>query len=511
MKTRLGQHFLRKGGREQALAQKVRERKQQVTCRTDLSFREYIGLVNPGFKFYTWNLVLINRLQEIADGNLSRLLVQVPPRHGKSELCKLFAGYYLLRHQSRFVAVTSYSMDLAATFSRAARSYYTEAGGQFNPASQSVAFWETETKGGCWAAGTGGSATGKGAHLAIVDDPVKGREEAESPAYIQKLHDWYKSTLRTRINAEDGAILVVQTRWAETDLIGLCLDLEEQAEAAHREGWHIVDLPALFEPWHMRPPVPECVTVEEDWRTVPGEALCPERYDEAALGQIRAAIGSREFGALYQQNPQAIDSAIFKPSWWRYRAMDEAQYVRKILAVDCAFTATATSDYVAIAVLGEREDATYDVVDVVNERLDVVGTMNAIAGQVQRHNPQAVLIEAAANGHAVIQMMRKRIPNIVPIKPDKSKISRASGAAPLVEAGSVFLPNQAHWLPFFLNQFATFPVGKNDDVVDAVTHGLNWLRDRVPQRITTATWGRSSRALDIRPPMANRGNMGVVP
>lgn len=500
MKRKLGAYFLRKGGREQPLVQRVLEQQGQETCRTGLSFRAYIEAVNPAFKFYRWNLLLIERLQEVADGKLRRLLVQVPPRHGKSELCKLFAGYYLLRHQNRFVGVTSYSMDLAATFSRAARSYYAEAGGRFNPASQSVQFWETELKGGCWAAGTGGSVTGKGAHCAILDDPVKGREEAESPAYITKLHDWYRSTLRTRINPENGAIVIVQTRWSQTDAIGLCLQLEEEAPEEFREGWHIIDLPALYEPWEMRPAIPECVTVEEDWRTTPGEALCPERYDERALGQIRAAIGSREFGALYQQNPQANDAAIFKPSWWRYRPMEGegVQWVRKILSVDCAFTASATSDFVAIAVLGERADGTYDVVDLVNERLDVIGTMAAISAQVQRHNPQAVLIEAAANGHAVVQMMRKKLPNIVPIKPDKSKVARASGAAPLVEAGSVFLPVRAHWLPFMLDQFATFPVGKNDDAVDAITQGLNWLRDRVPQRLTTATWGRSDRPLETR-------------
>lgn len=504
MPKKLGSYFLKKGARQHALVAKAMQQKQQDTCKTDLTFKEFIQLVNPNFQFYTWNLILISRLQEVADGQLTRLLVQVPPRHGKSELCKLFAGYYLLRHQQRFVGVSSYSMDLAATFSRAARSYYVEAGGKFNPASQSVAFWETEAKGGCWAAGSGGSITGKGAHLAISDDPVKGREEAESDAYIRRLHDWYKSTLRTRINPEDGAIVVVQTRWSQTDLIGLCLDLEENAPEQFREGWHIVDFPALSEEPEQRPYIPECVTVEEDWREEPGLALCPERYNEDALGQIRSSIGSREFGALYQQNPQANDAAIFKPSWWKYRKMEGGQYVRKILSVDCAFTATAKSDYVAIAVLGERDDGTYDVVDLVNERIDVIGTMSAIKAQAVRHNPQAVLVEAAANGHAVIQMMKKKLPNILAIKPDKSKIARASGAAPMIEAGSVYLPTDAHWLHFVIDQFATFPVGRNDDAVDAITQGLNWLRDRTPQRLTTATWGRSDHAVETRVNLARR-------
>lgn len=506
-KRRLGAKYLQRASRQRPIVERVLEQRQQkaaASCVTDVTFKEYIQQVNPRFEFYTWNLLLIERLQEVADGTLHRLLVQVPPRHGKSELCKLFAGYYLLRHQTRFVGVSSYSMDLAATFSRAARSYYGDAGGRFNPASQSVQFWETEAKGGCWAAGSGGSITGKGAHLAILDDPVKGREEAESPAYVRKLHDWYKSTLRTRINPEDGAMVIVQTRWSDTDAIGLCLDLEANAPEQYREGWHIIDLPALYEPWEQRPSIPECVTVEEDWRTVPGQALCPERYDEAALGQIRASIGSREFGALYQQNPVSSDAAIFKPSWWRYRSMDGVEWERVVLSVDCAFTATATSDYVAIAALGQRADGTFDVIDLVNERLDVVQTMEAIRFSAARHRPTAVLVEAAANGHAVIQMMRKRLPNVVPIKPDKSKVARASGAAPMIEAGNVFVPAQAHWLAFMLNQFATFPVGKNDDAVDAITQGLNWMRDREAPKQTTVTWGRSDRPREVLPPSATR-------
>ena len=130
--------------------------------------------------------------------------------------------------------------------------------------------------------------------------------------------------------------------------------------------------------------------------------------------------------------------------------------------------------------------------------------MSAIKAQAVRHNPQAVLVEAAANGHAVIQMMKKKLPNILPIKPDKSKIARASGAAPMIEAGSVHLPPDAHWLHFVVDQFAKFPIGKNDDCVDAITQGLNWLRDRTPQRLTTATWGRSDHAVETRVNFARR-------
>ena len=499
MKRAVGRNYLKKASRDTELCTQVAEKKKvAATSATALSFRQYIELVMPSFQFYAWNLILIERLQEVADGTLSRLLIQCPPRHGKSELAKLFAGYYLLRYQTRYVGVTSYSMDLAATFSRASRAYYGEAGGKFNPASQSVQFWETEKRGGCWAAGTGGSVTGKGGHLLVLDDPVKGREEAESPAYIKKLHDWYKSTLRTRLNPEGGAIVIIQTRWSQTDAIGMCLDLEEQAPAEFREGWHLVDYPALYEEWDYRPVIPECVTVEEDFRTIPGQALCPERYDERALKQIQASIGSREFGSLYQQNPQSNDSAIFNPSWWQYRSMEDVNWERVVLSIDCTFTDGANSDFVALTAVGQREDGTFDVIDDLNQRLDIIGTISALRSRIQRFNPSAVLIEAAANGHAVMQMMKKQnVVNLIGIKPDKSKIARASGAAPLIEAGSVFLPPQAHWLNHFLDQMTLFPVAKHDDMVDSVTQALNWMRDREPPRQVMAIWGRSDHPREL--------------
>jgi predicted phage terminase large subunit-like protein len=356
--------------------------------------------------------------------------------------------------------------------------------------------------------------TGKGAHLAILDDPLKDREEAESKAVIRTLHSWYKSSFRTRINPEDGAIVIIQTRWSQVDAIGLALDLEEHAPEEYREGWHMIDFPATYEPWELRPRIPDCVTVEEDFRTVVGEPLCPERYDARALGVIKATLGSREWNCLYQQNPTALDAAIFRASWWKYRAMVQPDgsriaWDRVILSVDCAFEDAGTSDFVCVAVLGQRQDGSFDVIDVINERLDVVKTMAVIREQTNKWNPTAILIERAANGHAVIQMMKKKLPNIIAIKPTDggSKTTRAQGAAPLIEAGSVFVPVEAHWLAFVIDQFSTVPVGKNDDAVDAITQGLNWLRDRANPILSIATWGRSATSRSRRP---TKGPHGVV-
>ena len=494
MKRGLGKKFLRKASKDAPLVAAMSAKKDKANLNsTSLSFRDYISIVNPDFKFYAWNEICIARLQEVADGKLTRLLIQVPPRHGKSEMAKLFAGYYLTRHPKRYAGVCGYGQELTYPFSRAARHYFKEGGGKLNPDAQSVTFWETAERGGCWAASVGGSVTGKGAHVAILDDPLKDRQQAESPAEIRTLHGWYKSTFRTRINPEDGAIVIIQTRWSEVDAIGLVMDLEEHADEDSREGWHVIDFPARFEEWDGRPRIPDCITVEEDFREEIGQPLCPERYDDKALRVIENTLGSREWNCLYQQNPVALDDSLFKQEWWQYRSraeMGEKRRRRVVISVDCTFKATDNSDFVAISAIAEHEDGTFTVLDVLNERMDIIGTMSAIRNWANRFTPAAVLVEEAANGHAVIQMMRAKLPNIIGVKTgSQSKISRAAGAAPLVEAGSVFLPPEAPWLHLFLNQFTTFPASKHDDMVDSVTQALNWMRDRRAPAMTQTSWG----------------------
>ena len=494
MKRGIASKLLKRAGKERALVRDLNAKlEKRSKNKTNLTFKQYIQLVNPDFIFYKWNEIAIHRLQEVADGKLLRLLIQVPPRHGKSELAKLFAGYYLTRYPKRFTGVCGYGQELTYPFSRAARHYFKQGGGKLNPESQSVTFWETYERGGCWAASVGGSVTGKGCHVALLDDPIKDRQQSESPAEIRTLHGWYKSTFRTRINPEAGAIVIIQTRWSEVDAIGLVMDLEAQADEESREGWHIIDFPARFEEWELRPAIPASITVEEDFRKELGEPLCPERYDDKALRIVENTLGSREWNCLYQQNPIALDDAIFKPEWWRYRSMSQMGELprrRIVLSVDCTFKNSDTSDFVAISTIAEHEDGTYTILDVINQRMDIIQTMSAIRSQANRFSPAAILVEEAANGHAVIQMLSSKLPNIIGVKTGTaSKVSRASGAAPMIEAGSVYLPPEASWLHSFINQFTTFPAGKHDDMVDATTQALNWMRDRRSPAITVASWG----------------------
>ena len=185
---------------------------------------------------------------------------------------------------------------------------------------------------------------------------------------------------------------------------------------------------------------------------------------------------------------------MFDPTWWQYydHDTDMPEFQRVMLAVDCTFTNATNSDYVVGAVVGQA-GSQYYVLDLVRAKLDVVGTMAMIARLYKRHALSGTVIELAASGYAVYQMMQKKVPGLIGFKPEKSKEARASGIVPLVEAGNVYLPASAPWLDNFISEFALFPASKNDDQVDAVTMAINYCQQRTPPQMTSVTWGRGDR------------------
>jgi len=498
MASKLGKDYLERAASGQDL---VREVKAKKAAKMDAGKRvilwKFIKKVFPKYKFYKFHATVIEQLQRVIDGECNRLILQVPPRHGKSLLAsQLLPAAYLLAHPDRFVGISSYSAELAEGFSRKARDFFRDGGGLLNPSSQAVNAWGTEGGGGLWAAGVGGSVTGRSGHLLIIDDPVKNREDAESARMMEKLNDWYTSTLYTRLEPHVGAIVVIQTRWSENDMIGQLIENEQNVSEKGRENWTIVDLPSIYEEQEDRPILPAHCPVVPDWRSEPGEALCPQRYDSDALERIREAIGSRDFASLYQQRPAPEGGNMFSPEWWQYYSWDTPmpEFQRIMLSVDCTFTDTKKSDYVVGAVVGQAGSQFY-VLDLVREKLDVVGTMAMIARLYKRHALSGTVIELAASGYAVYQMMQKKVPGLIGFKPEKSKVSRASGIVPLVEAGNVYLPASASWLDAFINEFSLFPASKNDDMVDALTMAINYCSQRSAPQMTQVTWGRADRHL----------------
>ncbi|HEV7376317.1 MAG TPA: terminase family protein, partial [Pyrinomonadaceae bacterium] len=278
-----------------------------------LSFIEFVKLVKPSYQWYKHCLVLAAVLQRVADGEIKRLMIFMPPRHGKSELAsRLFTAYFLYLYPERFVGLSSYSAGLAYTLSRAARENYREAGGSIDGKANAVKQWLTGKGGGLWATGVGGEATGKGWHLGIIDDPLKNAEQAASEVIREKQKEWYGSTWYTReepwSNTDpNGALIVINTRWHEDDISGWLLEEEKTGEEPER--WHIVCFEAIKETENQE--FPKTCTVEPDWRA-PGEALCEERRPLSKLKRIADRVGEFVWNALFQQRPGAKDGNKFK-------------------------------------------------------------------------------------------------------------------------------------------------------------------------------------------------------
>lgn len=439
---------------------------------TTATLREFVTRTEPRYRWYRHCEELARALQAVADGEISRLMVFMPPRHGKSLLVsRRFPAYYLRRHPSRWVGLASYEATLAQDFSRTARDAFVMDGGQLRGDSKAVDLWQTTQGGGMWAVGVGGALTGKGGDLLVIDDPIKNDEEAASATIREKHKSWYDATFSTR-EEPDGSVVIVQTRWNEEDLSGYLLAKEE----LEPEGWVVLNLPAIAE--GAKPRFPETCSVVPDWRSE-GQALCPERYDESALAKIKNRVGSYFWSALYQQRPTPVEGGTFKRTWWRYYQerplLDDFSFICQ--SWDMSFKDTDSSDFVVGQVWGLKGPDIY-LLDQFRQRMDFPTTVRAVR-ELSRLWPQAVVkyVEEKANGAAVIQTLQQRLPGLVAINPEGGKESRAAAVAPLVEAQNVYLPPPAlaPWVTDFVEECAGFPNGANDDQVDAMSQALTKL------------------------------------
>uniref|UniRef100_A0A6M3XQ49 Putative terminase n=1 Tax=viral metagenome TaxID=1070528 RepID=A0A6M3XQ49_9ZZZZ len=268
-------------------------------------YLSFAKIVNPKFLPYRHNIMLAEHLEAVVAGDINRLMVFEPPRHGKSEqVSRILPAYFLFKHPDKWVGLTSYGASLATGMSRNAKSNYARVAGRVKSKAgqerkDGVEEWQTMVGGGMWAAGVGGAMTGKGFHLGIVDDPIKNAEEAFSNTIREKQKEWWESTFYTRAEP-DAAIVLVQTRWHEEDLSGWLLEVMEKESPEH---WTIINLPAIKDKHHYMWPV--TCNIVPDWRR-DGEALCPERYDVVALRRLMHGEGGYFAEALYQQRPSSV-------------------------------------------------------------------------------------------------------------------------------------------------------------------------------------------------------------
>ena len=431
-------------------------------------------------------------LEEVAARRSPRLILQAPPRHGKSELVsRRFPAYAMGRFPDLSIIATSYAADLASRMNRdvqriidspAYRGIFpgtrlwgknvrSMADGSFMR--NSDLFEVVNRKGSYRSAGVGGGITGMGGDILIVDDPIKDAEQANSKVYRAKVWEWFTSTLYTR-RMPGGGVLLIMTRWHEDDLAGRLLDAAAKGEG---EPYRVVNFPAIAEK-------DEVSTLDGRLLRKEGEALHPERYSLEELERIKVAVGSRVWASLYQQRPAAADGAIFKREWWRYftpPAADRAQLIkalgitRVVQFWDTAFKSGQENDNSACVTMGEAPNRYY-VLDVWKGKVEFPELKATVKAQAAKWSPTVVLVEDKASGQSLVQEMKRdtRLP-IIPVKVDTDKVTRANAVTPQVEAGLCHLPEGAGWVADFVDELATFPNAAHDDQVDAFGGALGYL------------------------------------
>lgn len=485
-----------------ARAKKVYTREQLKGLQISLarqSFLAFIYATIPAYKMGWVHMEICQEMEEflaaVARKESPRLMLCMPPRHGKSELAsRRFPAYVFGRYPDMSVIGTSYSADLASRNNRdvqrvmeqpeyheifpdtrlATKSSRSAAGSYLR---NSDLFEILEYRGSYRSAGVGGGITGMGGNILIVDDPFKDRAEADSVTIRAKVWDWYTSTLYTRL-APGGGIIVINTRWHMDDLSGRLL---EAARTGEGDQWRVVNFPAIAE--------------EEEKYRKQGEALHPERYPLDQLLSIRKAIGTRDWEALYQQHPVPDGGAIFKQEWLDFYQKLPPAPEQWLASWDLTFKDAAVSDYVVGQVWCAR-GADYYLVDQVRGQWDFVETLSQVTALVKKW-PQArrVLVEDKANGPAVLSTLQGQVPGLIPVEPDGSKTARAYAVTALFEAKNVHLPAAAisPWVKDYVAELLQFPAGAHDDQVDATTQALRALTAQRPMTIDPHVLLKSAR------------------
>lgn len=435
---------------------------------------DYAKMIFPNYREAPHNKLIADTLTKVAEGRLKRVMIFAPPRHGKSYLTsEAFPSYYLGRFPDRYIIHCTYSDDLALDFGAKVKNHMRDPlQSQLFPRcslkgqSQSQAKLSTSMGGAYFAVGVGGAITGRGAHLLLIDDPIKGRAEADSETIRRKLKDWYKSVAYTRLMPK-GAVVIIQTRWHYDDLAGWLI--EEQKRNPSAEKWTIIDLKAIAEEGDIL-------------GRRPGEALWPSDFPIETLLDIKNQLGTREFSSLYQQNPTSDENAIIKVEWFnRYQNLPTDAYMR-VHSWDTAIKDEEVNDPTAFQ-SWYLSPKGYYLADRLSYRLQFPDLVRLVTNLYERDKPHAVLIEDKGSGQQLLQVLRTttRIP-VIGIQANVSKIFRAQSVAPTIESGCVYLPEYAAWLYELETQIAQFPAAAHDDDVDAMTQALGYL---IPQKRAT--------------------------
>ena len=446
--------------------------------RSDLRafIRKSFQTILPGTPYLpNWHIdAIVHQLMRVHASEISRLLINQPPRSLKSISISVAYVAWLLGHDpTRRVIVVSYANELAAELHRQFRMiidapWYRALFPAMRSARDSGTELVTTAGGGRYATSIGGTLTGRGADLIIVDDPLKAEEAMSEPAR-KRVIDWYAGTLVSRLNdKQNGPIVVVMQRLHEQDLAGHLLG---------QGGWQHLDLPAIAVDDGDIPLGGGRVKV----RRV-GDVLHPERESKLALHRIKAEIGSLQFSAQYQQRPVPLEGNLIRRDWFRYfDQLPHGATRRRVQSWDIAMMTGDANDY-SVCTTWQMIKRNYYLVDVFRARFQYPDLRRKLVSLAAQHDADTVLIENAGPGMALLQDLWRDLPRGMPRpigrKPEGSKVDRMVAQSAKIEAGDVHLPREADWLDTFLHELLAFPYGRHDDQVDSVSQFLKWAAQR---------------------------------
>jgi predicted phage terminase large subunit-like protein len=425
----------------------------------------YAMLMEPHFQNVAHQRIIARELENVCYGKVNRLIIEAPPRHGKSLLTsQYFPAWYLGHHPNREVIFGTYSDDLVKICGRAVRNYImSPTHGQvfkrsrLSRDSKSKDEFAMSAGGAYHGTGVGGGITGKGGHLIILDDTLKGRKQAASQVYRDELHGWYETDIYTRGNPTpaDAAIVIMQTRWHTDDLIGYVLK-----EHKH-ENWRRIKLPVMSKL---------------------GIPLWPERFTLEKIEKIRATMSEKDFQALYMQRPVVPEGNIIKRNWFKFyqKLNDNRPYLWE-QSWDTSVKEGKDNSFVVGQVWAKDGHKSYLVYQY-RKQAGFPETVRAMR-MVRDMFPQtsAVYVEDKANGPACIATLQSEFGGIIePVDPARiggSKEARLENVAYIIEGGNVFLPDpnlvENFWVKDYIYEMVAFPNGEFDDQVDTTSQYLN--------------------------------------
>lgn len=493
---------------------------RELALASPLSYAEHVSPWVQRFRY----LELLDRLiVELVEGRLinkqtgkpyRKMAVSMPPQHGKSTLISEHTpGWFLSRYPDRRVILTSYEADFAKSWGRKARGHvreHPELGITLDPESQAADMWDIQGhQGGMVTAGVGGAVTGKGAHLLIIDDPVKNAEDARSKTMRDKAWDWMQSTASSRVR-RGGVTIILQTRWNEDDLTG-------RAIGKNRKDWFYINLSA--------------VAGDDDvLGREPGEALCPELYSAEELEDIRNSISAYWWNALYQGTPSTDGDGIFQAPfrYWSFALPEggdkpthivlhapedggglpeyhDRRGLTRFQTIDLAVSTKQTSDFSVISTWDVTRDRTLLLIDRVRVRMEGPDHRDTVLKAYRTFKPKWVGVESNIYGISLVQELRRMGLPVRKLVAEGDKVGRAIPAGDGCRRGRVFFPKDAPWLPEWESELLAFPNGAYDDQVDTlsyafqeVTTGILSFLARDPEKVAVTLEDRLEAYVDKR-------------